>query len=177
MIRIPRVLFVDDDQTLLRSFERNLRQGPMSWTFAESPEKALFMLSRLHFDAIIVDQNMPKMSGAELLRSCREKYPSMYRIMLTGETDLTAIQAAVNEGELHRFFVKPCSVEVLQSELEQLVLKTPPKTIPVEEGRRVESLLREHLEQMIPGITTIERNIEGAIYLPDSDETDENDKE
>ena len=173
MIRLPRVLFVDDDQTLLRSFERNLRQGPLSWTFAESPAKAFWILSRLHFDAIIVDQNMPMMKGAELLATCREKYPSMYRIMLTGEADVSAVQAAVNEGSVHRFYTKPCPVETLQSELEQLIVHSGEKANPAGDGRRVEALLREHLEQMIPGITTIERNIEGAIFVPDDDDDDQ----
>lgn len=173
MIRLPRVLFVDDDQTLLRSFERNLRQGPMSWTFAESPAKAFWILSRLHFDAIIVDQNMPMMKGAELLATCREKYPSMYRIMLTGESDTSALQAAVNDGAVHRFFTKPCPVETLQTELENLILREGSKASPVGDGRRVEALVREHLEQMIPGITTIERNVEGAIVVPDDDDDTE----
>jgi hypothetical protein len=44
-------------------------------------------------------------------------YPDMVRILLTGQPDHTAAIAAVNEGQIFRFLVKPCPTDVLRLQL------------------------------------------------------------
>jgi type II secretory ATPase GspE/PulE/Tfp pilus assembly ATPase PilB-like protein len=50
---------------------------------------------------------MTEMSGAELLREIKERWPQTIRIMLTGQADISAIMGAVNEGAVYKFITKP----------------------------------------------------------------------
>ena len=58
---------------------------------------------------IIADENMPGMQGNVLLARCRTQWPDVVRMMLTGDARLETVMAAVNKGEIYRFFTKPCN--------------------------------------------------------------------
>ncbi len=48
------------------------------------------------------------MNGAQFLAKVREQSPDTVRMILSGQSDLQATIAAVNEGHIYRFFSKPC---------------------------------------------------------------------
>src|SRR3546814_15166468 len=50
---------------------------------------------------------MPNMTGVEVLRQAKEIQPQAIRLLLTGYSDLNAIIASINEGEIFRFINKP----------------------------------------------------------------------
>ncbi|MFT7599229.1 MAG: response regulator RpfG family c-di-GMP phosphodiesterase [Acidimicrobiales bacterium] len=56
---------------------------------------------------------MPEMNGAEFLARVSERRPKTQRILLSGQADLDSTVAAVNEGGIFRFLLKPCSKEKL----------------------------------------------------------------
>jgi CheY-like chemotaxis protein len=58
---------------------------------------------------------MPGMSGAEFLAQVRQKAPETVRMLLTGQTDMSAAIDAINEGNIFRFLTKPCEKETLVS--------------------------------------------------------------
>jgi cell cycle sensor histidine kinase DivJ len=64
---------------------------------------------------------MPGMSGVELLARIRAKWPQVRGIMLTGNTDQQTAVAAVNKGEVFRFFNKPVDAEILAEALEAAI--------------------------------------------------------
>ena len=71
-----RILFVDDDELILRSMARVLRQHAQqaSWElhFVSDGEVALELLAQKAFDVVLVDAQMPRMSGTTLLRRVQE---------------------------------------------------------------------------------------------------------
>jgi two-component system response regulator HupR/HoxA len=47
------------------------------------------------------------MSGLELLRAVKEKYPHIVRMVLSGYTQVTTLLTAINQGTIFKFITKP----------------------------------------------------------------------
>jgi diguanylate cyclase (GGDEF)-like protein len=115
----PRVLLVDDDQTLLNALRRRL-QFNFDIELATSARQALTMMkSQEPFAVIVADMTMPGMDGATLLGEVKRFFPGTVRVMLTGHTEPNVVNRAVNDSEVFRFLSKPCSAEVLDRVLEE----------------------------------------------------------
>lgn len=89
-----RILVVDDDPSLRRVLQAQLEQEGYEVAVAASPQEALPVLQLRSFDLVITDLKMPGMSGLELLKHVRTRYPQTIVIMLTafGTVD-TAVEA------------------------------------------------------------------------------------
>jgi len=106
------ILFVDDEERILRSL-RMLFRGPYEVLMTTSGAAALDMVRNRRVHVIVSDQRMPEMLGVDLLRRVREASPATMRLLLTGYSDLQAIIASVNEGEIFRFIEKPWQPQYL----------------------------------------------------------------
>jgi response regulator RpfG family c-di-GMP phosphodiesterase len=130
---MEKILCVDDDANIVDGFKRQLRKQFVIET-ALSGEAGLEVLdARGPFAVIVSDMRMPGMNGAQFLAQVRERAPDSVRIMLTGQTDMQAAIAAVNEGHIFRFLTKPCPPEhlvlTLQAALTQYRLVTAERTL------------------------------------------------
>lgn len=83
------------------------------------PQEALAIVAREPVHVVVSDQRMPLMRGAELLRRIKETSPSTMRLLLTGYSELDAVLASVNEGEIFRFINKPWDASELRSTVQQ----------------------------------------------------------
>jgi DNA-binding NtrC family response regulator len=115
-----RILFVDDDELILRSIERVLRRpaAESGWElcFATDGEAALEEMNRSPIEVMLCDANMARMSGATLLRKVQERDPSVVRILLSGQTGLDVLRTILPYA--HQFLPKPCDGQLLRSTLE-----------------------------------------------------------
>ncbi len=101
------VLFVDDEEKLLTSLKRGLFDEPYETLFANSGKEALEILEQNQVHVIVTDMCMPEMDGLELLRTVKEEYPHIIRMVLSGYADTDTLLAAINQGEIFRFIAKP----------------------------------------------------------------------
>jgi DNA-binding NarL/FixJ family response regulator len=108
-----KVLFVDDDPDALESVTMALRKEPYEIVRARSAEEALAILGRTPIDAVVSDEQMPGMKGAEFLAVVRWKHPEVTRILLTGRATLEAALRAINEGQIYRLLEKPFRADEL----------------------------------------------------------------
>lgn len=116
-----KILLVDDDENLLDGYNRNLRKQ-FDVHIANSGEQALTVLKKdQSFAVIMADQRMAGMDGITLLRHANSLCQDTIRIMLSGYADVDTTLAAVNEGQIFRFLVKPFPMEKLKTILEQSV--------------------------------------------------------
>lgn len=106
-----RVLFVDDEEKVLRSLERGLVDEPYDTLFAKSGEEALEILQQKEVHVIIIDMRMPEMTGLELLRIVKKEYPHIVRMVLSAYTQITTLLTAINQGEIFRYITKPWKME------------------------------------------------------------------
>jgi diguanylate cyclase (GGDEF)-like protein len=106
--RRPLVLCVDDEPELLRGMTLHLARHYEVRTADSGAEGLELLRNEPHAAAIISDMRMPGMSGADFLARSLAIAPDAQRILLTGNVDLTSAIAAVNEGQIFRFLMKPC---------------------------------------------------------------------
>jgi response regulator RpfG family c-di-GMP phosphodiesterase len=112
---------VDDDAALLDGLKLHLRRQ-FDVVTATTPQQALSLLqSRGPFAAVLSDLGMPEMDGAEFLRRAREVAPDTVRLLLTGQNEAESAIAAVNEGQIFRFLLKPCRPAVLLDAVQKAV--------------------------------------------------------
>src|SRR5688572_7899014 len=87
--RRRRILFIDDEPNVLASLRLATRphQERCDFEFADSGADALERLRLRPFDVVISDLHMPYMDGYELLAEVKERFPSVVRLLLTGQAD------------------------------------------------------------------------------------------
>ncbi len=89
---------------------------------AGSPREALDTLKGNPVDAIVSDYSMDAASdGLDLLQHVKLQYPDTVRFLVTANRDLDVVVRAVNEGAVHRYFLKPWHDDKLRSALEILL--------------------------------------------------------
>src|SRR6266536_3212162 len=110
-----RVLFIDDDPSLLDGLRNVLRRQRKEWdmVFSVGGEAALAELEREPADVVVSDMRMPGMDGAELLERVKELYPSTARIVLSGHAELEAAVRALPVA--HQYLSKPFDADQLIS--------------------------------------------------------------
>lgn len=105
---VYKIVFVDDEVNVLNAMKRIFRQENYQLFTAASGPEALELIDRENpVHVVISDHRMPGMTGADLLKKVKEKYPHTIRIMLTGYADVDAVMGAVNEGAVYKFITKP----------------------------------------------------------------------
>ena len=114
---MPRILLVDDEPNVIEGLTRRLRREYQIASASDGVQALRVLEEQGEMDIIVSDMRMPNMNGAALLADVCKLYPDMVRILLTGQTDLEAAIAAVNEGQIFRFLVKPCPTDVLRTQL------------------------------------------------------------
>lgn len=107
------VLFVDDELAILDGLRRSLHRAPFRCLYAHSAFQALELLGNESVQIVVTDEQMPGMSGSELLSIVRQRYPEIIRIILSGQASLDRVINAVNNGQIHRFLTKPFDSEQL----------------------------------------------------------------
>ncbi|HEB79076.1 MAG TPA: response regulator [Rhodospirillales bacterium] len=108
-----KVLIIDDDVNLLAGLKRQFRKR-FDLCTAESGEQALALVkSHGPFAVAVCDMRMPGMDGIEVLGALKKLAPNTVRMMLTGNADQQTAINAINEGNIFRFFTKPCPPETL----------------------------------------------------------------
>ncbi|WP_298433011.1 response regulator [Geobacter sp.] len=169
---MKRLLLVDDEPGVLAALRRSLMDDPYEIAVAESGEEGLVQLESFRPMVVISDERMPGMDGSAFLAAVRERRPETVRIMLTGHASVDAAMRAVNGGEIYRFFTKPWD----DLELRLALRAAFEKYRLEEENRRLLATVRRQsqelrgLERRFPGITTVERDEQGAFLLPELSE-------
>jgi DNA-binding NtrC family response regulator len=114
----PVLLAIDDEERILRSLAMLFR-GAYDFHMTTDPQQALSLVASQRVHVVISDQRMPVMRGADLLKLVKEKSPNTMRLLLTGYSELDAVVASVNEGEIFRFINKPWDANELRDTVKQ----------------------------------------------------------
>ncbi len=163
------VLVVDDEPAIRETLTEVLTREPYEILCAGSAEEALAILSREPVDVVLSDEKMPGMAGSEFLAIVRRQYPDTIRMILTDHASLESAIHAINEGEIYRFFTKPCNMVDLVVTIRQALQQ---KELMAENQRliqtvRQQSLSLEKLERQHPGITKVKRDARGVVIIND----------
>ena len=114
----PTILFVDDEQRILRSLKMLFKCDYNVHTTTDGNEAIEFIKNNT-VHVIVSDQRMPIMLGVDLLRAVKECSPNTMRLLLTGYSDLAAIVGSVNDGEIFRYVNKPWDTDEIKATIKQ----------------------------------------------------------
>lgn len=165
------VLLVDDEPKILSGLRVALRKYPFDIMTAESAQAALALLDEQPVDVLVSDEQMPQVSGSQLLAIVRRQYPRTVRIILTGHASLDAAVRAINEGEVYRFLTKPCNPDELAVTIQQGVQLrelAQQSSRLLSRSQQQQAVLRD-LESRHPGISELKVDEGGAILLEAGD--------
>jgi response regulator RpfG family c-di-GMP phosphodiesterase len=151
----PKVLLVDDEESILNSLRRLLRGQPYELLLATSGGQALEIMEQHSIDLVMTDARMPNMDGATLLARIHQLYPTTTRILLTGYADMPTIIKAINEGKIHRYISKPWSDEEMLLTLRQSLAHQYSER----ERQRLEQLTRLQNDQLKSLNITLEKHV------------------
>ncbi|GEO81121.1 HD domain-containing phosphohydrolase [Pararhodospirillum oryzae] len=117
-----RILVIDDDHHLLSALRRQLSDA-FTIVPAQGGEEALALVAdatkkQTPFAVALCDMRMPGLDGIETLKRLCELAPDTVRMMLTGNADQQTAINAINQGNIFRFFTKPCPPDVLRAGLQ-----------------------------------------------------------
>jgi len=113
------LLLVDDDRFMLGVLNDMLAGQPYRVLSACSGEEALEVLDHEAVEVILCDQAMPGMRGTEVLARAAARYPKTVRLMLSGQPDLTEIEAAIASGVADDHYVKPLGARTLRERIDE----------------------------------------------------------
>jgi len=156
--KVHRVLIVDDDPGI-RAFSRAIlhAEGAQCGEFCDGPE-ALQALSQEPYDLMLLDINMPTMSGMEVLRRVRMSPPCAHFkvIMFSGTFSPDELAQLLNAGA-DDYLTKPFSLVQLQRKVQA--------SLRLKEAQDRSDLLNRHL-------LAVNAELEGNLNCRDSDLSD-----
>lgn len=116
----PRILFVDDEASSVKYFQRAIDSLASVVTAGTVEEGKRMLDEHAHTLMVLVsDQRMPGGYGNELLQYARTQHPHIVRILTTAYSELAHTVEAVNQGQIHRYIQKPWEIAALRMELKQ----------------------------------------------------------
>jgi excisionase family DNA binding protein len=122
----PTVLVVDDDETLQSMFKLFLKKAGFSRLVVGTGKAALDALGKQKFDLCFLDLQLPDITGDEIYRVAKEKYPELPVVIITGYPDSEMMNNVLKFGPV-TMLKKPLKVEDLEETLRHLGHKVAAK--------------------------------------------------
>lgn len=118
-----QILIIDPEEELLSAITRILSRFGHKIQYASKATEAIKLLSKANkLDLIIVDNNLPDISGIELIRSLAKSYPDIPYILVANELIPTDMKEAHNIGA-KKVFIKPLNLARFILEINRLAVK------------------------------------------------------
>ncbi len=106
----PRILVVDDEESIREFLDIMLRKEGYEVTCVEDGQKAIDILKKKSFDLLISDLQMPNVTGIELLKHCRESYSDLLFMMITAFGTAESAVEAMKMGA-YDYITKPFKID------------------------------------------------------------------
>ncbi len=143
---VNRILFVDDEENILRSLRRLFMDEECEVFTAPSGEEGLRVIKEAgEIGVIVSDQRMPGMlGGVDFLEQSRKISPQSIRILLTGYADINAAVDAINRGATFRYISKPWKDE----DLLQTIKGALQSYNLIKENKRLNTIVKKQNEEL-----------------------------
>ena len=107
-----RILVVEDDSQVASFIRRGFREEDYTVDIAADGDQACFLAGTGEYDLIVLDLQLPKRSGLDVLKTLREDRISVPILVLTGRTELTDKIQGLDSGA-DDYLTKPFRFEEL----------------------------------------------------------------
>ncbi len=126
------VLIVEDDSSIRRSLKTTLSALDFGIGEATTGEEALLRLRAAHYDAVLMDLNMPGIGGLEACRRVRTEFPHIPVVVVTvrnsEEDKVEALEAGADD-----YVTKPFQIRELIARIRSVIRRSRTPLPNVEE--------------------------------------------
>jgi DNA-binding response OmpR family regulator len=119
----PKILVVDDDVHLCNFLSRALKRGHCSVSVCHDGESAYDTIQKSAFNLVILDLNLPKMSGVAVLKKVRLTEPRLPILVLTAQNRTKDIVSVLGYGA-DDYVIKPFSLLELMARIRSLLRRS-----------------------------------------------------
>jgi DNA-binding response OmpR family regulator len=144
-MRAMRVLVAEDHHVLARTISRGLRRASIAVDLAASGDEAERMCLLTDYDVLVLDRDLPVMTGDEVCRRLRDLRDPPRILMLTAAGEVADRVYGLEELGADDYLAKPFDFAELVARI-QVLYRRPPKPPPVvlrHGGIRMDCLRRE----------------------------------
>ena len=117
-----KLLFADDERSLQELMKMELPRMGHDVTVCPDGLTAVAALERNTYDCILVDLDMPGLTGIEVIAKAKELSPQTEAVVLTGKSSMETAISALRYGAFD-YLTKPCKLVELQSLLRRVAEK------------------------------------------------------
>ena len=114
----PRVLLIDDEKDIVRTFTLFLERHGYVVDSARNGREALAKLGEGLYQAVVLDYRLPDINGTDLLRRVNELQPGAVKVMLTGFVSLEKAAESLIHGA-DSYLIKPVNMNELLGVIEE----------------------------------------------------------
>jgi len=143
----PRILVVDDEESIREFLEIMLKKEGYEVTSAEDGAKAKDLLAKKSFDMVISDLQMPNMNGIELLKHVKDSSPEMLFMMITAFGTTENAVEAMKMGA-YDYLTKPFKIDEVRINIANALRS---KNLEVENKTLKKEMQKEYAFQNLVG--------------------------
>jgi two-component system copper resistance phosphate regulon response regulator CusR len=125
-----KILVVEDDKTVGQYVKRGLEEARYHADLVGDGEEALRLASGGHYDLVVLDLRLPKLTGQEVLRTLRDRGSAVPVLVLTAQDTVDFKVQALRMGA-DDYVTKPFALEELLARVEALGRRPKSLTPPV----------------------------------------------
>ena len=125
-----RILLVEDDPLLGDGLTIGLRQSGFAVDWLKDGHSADLALQSEHFDLLVLDLGLPKMTGMEVLQRARSRGNTLPVLVLTAR-DATGDKIAGLDAGADDYLVKPIDLDELSARIRALLRRSAGRAAPV----------------------------------------------
>jgi DNA-binding NtrC family response regulator len=117
-----RILFIDDETTILIAFKKLLQCPEIEVDTAETINDATYLLDKRSYDAVIADLRLSGFSGQEglaIIQYVKKRYPDSRVILITAYGNQDIQNQAYHFGASY-YFEKPVSANIIRNALREM---------------------------------------------------------
>lgn len=115
------IMYVEDDQLLRQTVATSLRRSGYEIVEASSGEEALEFAKETEFSAVILDVELPGISGIETYRQLKQLRPGVTGVVLSGSLSAPTRQTFLELGLSSSCLLgKPCALSQLKVALQNV---------------------------------------------------------
>jgi DNA-binding response OmpR family regulator len=122
-----RILLVEDDLPLASFVRKGLEAEHYAVDEANDGEEAKAMITACDYDLVVLDLNLPKLDGIELLKHLRPHKPALPMLVLTGRSRVEDRVSSLDSGA-DDCLIKPFSFSELSARVRALLRRGRPST-------------------------------------------------
>ncbi len=137
MKQIIKVLLADDDPILRKLLPHQLFANDFEVSTVADGQEALNALSEEDFDVVLLDVNLPEVSGLEILSTVRQIEDAPETVMLTADSSLQTGIEAMRRGAFD-YITKPAAPELIEA----IIRKAAEKHRLVKQNQRLRAAVR-----------------------------------